>query len=88
MPFSGCWRRWSSVAFTESLIWLRGAFQAAYLRFLVGASGLWRLATGLLAVLGFQLFHHNGIAGDPYATLTWALDRNHAAGADGLLLCC
>jgi chloride channel protein, CIC family len=62
-----------SVAFTESLIWLRGRFKrlTAAPKWVHPAIG--GLATGTLAVLGFQLFHHNGIAGDPYATLTWAL---------------
>ncbi len=62
-----------SVAFTESLIWLRGRFKqlTSVPKWVKPAIG--GLATGVLAVLGLQLFHHNGIAGDPYATLTWAL---------------
>jgi CIC family chloride channel protein len=31
------------------------------------------MATGALAVVGLELFHMNGIAGDPYKTLTRAL---------------
>ena len=62
-----------SVAFQESLIWLRAGFKrwTAVPKWVHPAVG--GLATGMLAVLGFQFFHHNGIAGDPYETLTWAL---------------
>jgi chloride channel protein, CIC family len=62
-----------SVAFQESLIWLRGRFKqwTAVPKWVHPSIG--GLATGALAVLGFQFFHHNGIAGDPYGTLTWAL---------------
>ncbi len=62
-----------SVAFQESLIWLRGRFRqwTAVPKWVHPAIG--GLATGTLAVLGFQFFHENGIAGDPYGTLTWAL---------------
>ena len=62
-----------SVAFQESLIWLRGRFKrwTAVPKWVHPSIG--GLATGALAVLGFQFFRHNGIAGDPYETLTWAL---------------
>ncbi|HEX8813498.1 MAG TPA: chloride channel protein, partial [Terracidiphilus sp.] len=62
-----------SVAFTESLLWLRARFKqfTAVPKWVHPALG--GLATGALAVLGFQFFHRNGIAGDPYATMTWAL---------------
>jgi chloride channel protein, CIC family len=62
-----------SVAFTESLLWVRARFKqfTALPKWVHPALG--GLATGALAVLGFQFFHHNGIAGDPYATMTWAL---------------
>ncbi len=62
-----------SVAFQESLIWLRGRFKqwTTVPKWVHPAIG--GLATGTLAVLGFQFFHRNGIAGDPYETLTWAL---------------
>jgi CIC family chloride channel protein len=62
-----------SVAFTDSLLWLRGRFKrfTTFPKWVHPALG--GLATGALAVLGFTFFHHNGIAGDPYATLTWAL---------------
>jgi CIC family chloride channel protein len=62
-----------SVTFTDSLLSLRARFK--------GYTGLpkWAhpavggLATGALAVVGFELFHLNGIAGDPYKTLQLAL---------------
>ena len=62
-----------SVAFTDSLLWLRIQFKkfTAVPRWVHPALG--GLATGLLAVLGFELFHLNGIAGDPYKTLELAL---------------
>lgn len=62
-----------SVAFTESLLWVRARFKqfTSVPKWVHPALG--GLATGALAVLGFQLFHRNGIAGDPYATMTWAL---------------
>ena len=62
-----------SVAFTDSLLWLRERFKrfTAVPRWFHPAIG--GLATGALAVVGFELFHLNGIAGDPYKTLELAL---------------
>ena len=62
-----------SVAFTDSLLGLRAIFKAwkSLPRWVHPAIG--GLATGSLAVVGFELFHLNGIAGDPYKTLTLAL---------------
>jgi len=62
-----------SVAFTDSLLWLRGRFKqwTTVPKWIHPAIG--GLATGALAVLAFELFHRNGIAGDPYKTLTEAL---------------
>lgn len=62
-----------SVTFTDSLLWLRARFKAftALPRWVHPALG--GLATGALAVVGFELFHLNGIAGDPYKTLELAL---------------
>ena len=62
-----------SVTFTDSLLWLRARFKAftALPRWAHPALG--GLATGALAVVGFELFHLNGIAGDPYKTLEIAL---------------
>jgi CIC family chloride channel protein len=62
-----------SVAFTDSLLWLRARFRqlTALPRWIQPALG--GLATGSLAALALQLFHLNGIAGDPYKTLTLAL---------------
>jgi CIC family chloride channel protein len=62
-----------SVAFTDSLLYLRAQFKRldALPKWVHPALG--GLATGALAVVGFELFHLNGIAGDPYKTLTLAL---------------
>ena len=62
-----------SVAFTDSLLFVRAAFKrfSALPKWIHPAIG--GLATGALAVLGLELFHMNGIAGDPYKTLTLAL---------------
>jgi chloride channel protein, CIC family len=62
-----------SVTFTDSLLGLRALFKrwTSVPRWFHPAIG--GLATGSLAVVGFELFHLNGIAGDPYKTLTLAL---------------
>jgi CIC family chloride channel protein len=62
-----------SVAFTDSLLWLRAQFKrlTALPRWVHPAIG--GLATGCLAALALALYHLNGIAGDPYKTLTLAL---------------
>jgi CIC family chloride channel protein len=62
-----------SVAFTDSLLFLRAHFRQfkALPRWVHPAIG--GLATGCLAVVALALFHLNGIAGDPYKTLTLAL---------------
>jgi CIC family chloride channel protein len=62
-----------SIAFTDSLLWLRIQFRklTTVPRWVHPALG--GLATGALAVVGFELFHLNGIAGDPYKTLELAL---------------
>ena len=62
-----------SVAFTDSLLWLRAQFKrlTAVPKWVHPAIG--GMATGCLAVVALTLFHLNGIAGDPYQTLTLAL---------------
>ena len=62
-----------SVTFTDSLLWLRAQFKrlTAVPKWVHPAIG--GLATGCLAVVALALFHLNGIAGDPYKTLTLAL---------------
>ena len=62
-----------SIAFTDSLLWLRNQFKKfrAVPRWVHPALG--GLATGALAVVGLELYHLNGIAGDPYKTLELAL---------------
>jgi CIC family chloride channel protein len=62
-----------SVAFTDSLLGLRAWFRGLkrvpkWVQPAIGGA-----ATGSLAVAGLALFHLNGIAGDPYGTLTLAL---------------
>jgi CIC family chloride channel protein len=62
-----------SVAFTDSLLALRARFKrlTQVPKWIHPAMG--GLATGGLAVIAFEFFHLNGIAGDPYKTLTLAL---------------
>lgn len=62
-----------SVTFTDSLLRLRARFKefTAFPKWAHPALG--GLATGALAVVGFEFFHLNGIAGDPYKTLELAL---------------
>jgi len=62
-----------SVAFTDSLLGLRAWFRRLksvpkWVQPAIGGA-----ATGGLAVVAFVFFHLNGIAGDPYKTLTLAL---------------
>ncbi|MDR3774358.1 MAG: chloride channel protein [Terracidiphilus sp.] len=62
-----------SVAFTDSLLGLRAWFRGLKTvpRWVQPAIG--GAATGGLAAVGLALFHLNGVAGDPYGTLTLAL---------------
>src|SRR3954451_16986589 len=62
-----------SVAFTDSLLWLLAQFKrlTSVPKWIHPALG--GLAVGGLAVIGLEFFHLNGIAGDPYKTLTLAL---------------
>ena len=65
-----------SVAFTDSLLWVRAWFKRLqhvprWIQPAIGAA-----ATGALAVVAIQFFHVNGIAGNPYGTLTQALLGN------------
>ena len=62
-----------SVAFTDSLLWLRAKFKRfkAVPQWVHPALG--GAATGAFAVVAIMFFHVNGIAGDPYKTLTMAL---------------
>ncbi len=61
-----------SVAFTDSLLWLRLRFRGITRipRWVHPAIG--GLGVGVLAVIGLYFFGRNGIAGDPYETLTLA----------------
>jgi len=62
-----------SVSFTDLLLFVRARFRSFKIlpRWVHPAIG--GLATGCFAAAGLQLFHLNGIAGDPYHTLTLAL---------------
>ena len=62
-----------SVAFTDSLLWLRAQFKKlnSVPKWVHPALG--GAATGSFAVVAILFFHVNGIAGDPYKTLTLAL---------------
>jgi chloride channel protein, CIC family len=62
-----------SVAFTDSLLYLRAWFKRFTSLPKWAHPALGGMATGALAVIGFEFFHMNGIAGDPYKTLTLAL---------------
>jgi CIC family chloride channel protein len=62
-----------SVMFTDSLLWLRAWFKRltsvpSWVHPAIGGA-----ATGCLALVAIALFHVNGIAGDPYKTLTMVL---------------
>ncbi len=62
-----------SVVFTDSLLWLRAWFKGLtkvprWVQPAIGAA-----ATGGMAVVAIMFFHVNGIAGNPYPTLTLAL---------------
>jgi CIC family chloride channel protein len=69
-----------SVAFTDSLLWLRAWFRrlTSVPRWVHPAIG--GAATGVLAVIGFYFFQKNGIAGDPYKTLTLAFTGSLPVG--------
>jgi CIC family chloride channel protein len=62
-----------SVAFTDSLLAVRLWFRNFKTLPRWAHPALGGAATGALAVLGFLLYQRNGIAGDPYKTLTLAL---------------
>lgn len=68
-----------SVTFTDSLLWLRGQFKRLTVVPKWVHPALGGLATGCLAVVALALFHLNGIAGDPYKTLTLALTGSMGA---------
>jgi CIC family chloride channel protein len=62
-----------SILFTDGLLGLRGRFKklTQVPRWIY--PGIGGLATGVLAAIGLLIFQLNGIAGDPYQTLTLAL---------------
>lgn len=74
-----------SVAFTDSLLALRAWFRGLtkvpkWVKPAIGGA-----ATGSLAVVPLLFFHLNGIAGDPYKTLTQALLGNLPVAAMAVL---
>jgi len=62
-----------SVTFTDSLLWVRARFKRLTVAPKWAHPAIGGMATGCLAVGTLALFHLNGIAGDPYKTLTLAL---------------
>lgn len=74
-----------SVAFTDSLLFLRGWFKrlTSVPRWVHPAIG--GAATGCFAVVALVLFHLGGIAGDPYKTLTMAFSGGLPLEAMALL---
>jgi CIC family chloride channel protein len=62
-----------SIVFTDGLLWLRAQFKRLSSIPKWTHPALGGLAVGVLAVIGLEFFHMNGIAGDPYKTLTVAL---------------
>jgi CIC family chloride channel protein len=74
-----------SVAFTDSLLFIRGWFKrlTSVPRWVHPAIG--GAATGSFAVVALLLFHLGGIAGDPYKTLTMAFSGGLPLEAMALL---
>ena len=62
-----------SVGFTDGLLGMRAEFRRLKRVPKWAQPAIGGLATGCLAVAGLEFFHLNGIAGDPYKTLTMAL---------------
>ena len=77
-----------SVTFTDSLLWLRARFKrwTSVPRWVQPAIG--GAATGGFAVVAILFFHQNGIAGDPYKTLTLALVGAHALTVWAMIALC
>jgi CIC family chloride channel protein len=65
-----------SIAFTDSLLLLRGWFKQLKNVPKWVQPGIGGAATGTFGVIAIYFFHVNGIAGDPYKTLTQALLGN------------
>lgn len=77
-----------SITFTDALLWLRAWFKRfnrvpRWLHPALGAT-----ATGGLAVVAILFFHQNGIAGDPYKTLTLALTGSPALTVGTMVALC
>jgi chloride channel protein, CIC family len=77
-----------SITFTDSLLWLRAWFKRLksvprWVQPAIGAA-----ATGGFAVVAILFFHQNGIAGDPYQTLTLALTGSPALTVGAMVALC
>lgn len=77
-----------SVAFTDSLLWLRAWFKSlsSVPKWVQPALG--GAATGSFAVVAIMFFHINGIAGDSYKTLTLALISAPALSVTAMAALC
>ena len=77
-----------SVTFTDSLLWLRAWFKQlnSVPRWVQPAIG--GAATGSFAVVALLLFHVNGIAGDPYKTLTSVLTGSSPLTVTAMVVLC
>jgi CIC family chloride channel protein len=77
-----------SITFTDSLLWLRAWFKQlkSVPRWVQPAIG--GAATGSFAVVAILFFHQNGIAGDPYKTLTLALTGSPALTVGAMVALC
>jgi CIC family chloride channel protein len=77
-----------SVTFTDSLLWLRAWFKrlTAVPKWVHPAIG--GAATGSFALVAIAFFHVNGIAGDPYKTLTMALTGQGSLTVTAMLVLC
>ena len=77
-----------SVTFTDSLLWLRAWFKRLesvpkWVHPAIGGA-----ATGGFAVVALYFFHQNGIAGDPYKTLTLALTGSPSLTVTAMVVLC
>lgn len=77
-----------SVAFTDSLLWLRAWFKQlksvpSWVHPAIGGA-----ATGCFALVAIAFFHVNGIAGDPYKTLTMALTGDSRLTVIAMMVLC
>ncbi len=77
-----------SVTFTDSLLWLRAWFKRLHSVPKWVHPALGGAATGSFAVVALAFFHVNGIAGDPYQTLTMALTGATSLTVAAMMVLC